>query len=354
MCHYLESSPAKFHLFPVLPCELRLKIWELAVRPNDGKRGLHYFAISNSGRNIHPSFRLVATSYQNSRYAIAAPSRSPLGRLISGAPVNSSAYLWDAGLWTACKESREVMKRDFKVRQWAEKHPRGAWKDPVMRRHYDNEMACGRDCSFSATATVLDYHEQWQLTVQPLVDLFCIDVRSLHLCARQWADAIASFPFPRWWQGNTSVRHIALEFDPRWNDFNQTITSIYHEDSARGFIVHNLWTTGEPLAPKVDTWLIDRRVRWRSLEDRPAQVFYDCGEEYVEISPEQAEYHNDDQYKETAICFIKKLSDIDQGASNQILQWLPVGLYPHLPRDNHPFQVKDHLRVLACRENQVC
>ncbi|KAJ3550311.1 hypothetical protein NM208_g34 [Fusarium decemcellulare] len=307
MYHYLESSPAKFYLFPVLPCELRLKIWELAVRPNDGKRGLHHFSISNSERNIDPSFRLVGTSYQNSCYVIAAPSRSPLRRLISGAAVNSSAYLWDAGLWTACKESREVMKRYFKVRQWAEKYPRRVGRGSAMPRHYDNEMARGRDCSFSATATVWDYPEQWQLTVQPLVDLFCIDIRGLHCCAGQWADAIASFPFPRWWQANTSVRHIALEFNPRWNDhFPQNMGSMFFEYSARGFIVHNLWAN-TPSGPKVGTWLIDRRICWRALKDQPAQVFYDCGEEYVEINSEQAKYQNDNQYKETAICFIKKL-----------------------------------------------
>jgi len=109
----------EFNLFPFLALELREMIWEHAVRP--AVPGAHVFPVL---RRPDPSTQDALTKSQQ----LAAPrfvrngmeSRSTASTLTNAAvspfswPLdNPSAYLIDSGLWTACKESRRVLKREL-------------------------------------------------------------------------------------------------------------------------------------------------------------------------------------------------------------------------------------------------
>ncbi|KAH0434415.1 hypothetical protein CcaCcLH18_05344 [Colletotrichum camelliae] len=80
-----------FHSFSKLPAELRLCIWELAVRPTGPERpGAHFFSVQRDAQN-DKLFTTFPSFEQKSK---------PIWR-----EDNPSAYFYDFGMWTACKES---------------------------------------------------------------------------------------------------------------------------------------------------------------------------------------------------------------------------------------------------------
>ena len=86
-----------FHPFPRLPTELRLEIWRLAVRPQDGYHGgVQYFTWTcgaptpityfGTRRRLHPTAELPEKECR-------------------------SAFRWDIGLFGACRESNKVVSK---------------------------------------------------------------------------------------------------------------------------------------------------------------------------------------------------------------------------------------------------
>jgi hypothetical protein len=118
-------APQTFHYFSTLPKADRELIWALAIRPE--RPSAHVFTLYNAKENTE---RLLLSQYTAGHptkpgYALAAP---PIGRLEDGKDENDnhehqfswdrgnrSAYMIDAGLWTACRESRAVIERRFQV-----------------------------------------------------------------------------------------------------------------------------------------------------------------------------------------------------------------------------------------------
>ena len=87
-----------FHPFPRLPTELRLEIWRHAIRPfSDHRGGIQQFTVVTGKRNSK-DYVIVSHGSELTRRAITVPGVS-----------NRSAYLWDAGLLTACHESRNAL-----------------------------------------------------------------------------------------------------------------------------------------------------------------------------------------------------------------------------------------------------
>ncbi|KAF4904676.1 hypothetical protein CGCF415_v001560 [Colletotrichum fructicola] len=84
-----------FHSFSKLPAELRLSIWELAVRPTDPDHpGAHFFSVQ----------RDIKTGKRFTTFPSFTQKSKPLWK-----EDNPSAYFYDFGMWTACKESRTVV-----------------------------------------------------------------------------------------------------------------------------------------------------------------------------------------------------------------------------------------------------
>lgn len=92
-----------FHPFSRLLTELRLKIWEAACFPSQQHhKALHYFKLLDVDD--------YSTKVCQMKYETQDPDSDHCSN--SAYP---SVYIWDAGLWTACKESREVILRHLQL-----------------------------------------------------------------------------------------------------------------------------------------------------------------------------------------------------------------------------------------------
>ena len=105
------TTPTEFHSFNQLPYQLRDKIWKLVLRPLD-RAGAHFFNVEEREKQEDiGSFQQHDISITSLRMA------SPywLHTCVGDTPKrNRSIYMVDSGLWTACKESRELMKKTFR------------------------------------------------------------------------------------------------------------------------------------------------------------------------------------------------------------------------------------------------
>jgi hypothetical protein len=116
----------QFHLFPFLPFELREQIWKLAIRPL--LPGAHVFRVYHASdteranpehATSRPEYRFnklgwsVAVSRclpRSIKFSPAAQAAAPISWTLN----NPSAYLIDGGLRTTCKESLQVIEKEFR------------------------------------------------------------------------------------------------------------------------------------------------------------------------------------------------------------------------------------------------
>ncbi|KAF5581151.1 tetracycline resistance [Fusarium pseudocircinatum] len=107
-----------FHLFPNLPTELRLKIWKSACFPYaTNQRGIHYIDLASIGDDLRSWIGLPTKAPMEMKALHHDFSTSHSGQRVVGR-ANRSAYMWDAGLWKACKESREIISTPFQLKLW--------------------------------------------------------------------------------------------------------------------------------------------------------------------------------------------------------------------------------------------
>lgn len=216
---------AQFKLFSKLPAELRVTIWDAAIR--DNSPAAHFFTTYHNGFDpnftVDPESRVPDTPDTPGRYrhiwefgpsrtyrfGLAAPHNCPDSEYYSWVDGNPSAYMTDSGIWTACWESRERMIHYFH-------HPNRASSPvagPLDRR--------GRLVSDDAPVTLPfrrdDNGERQQLTVRPSEDLICLQFAkgpAQYWCLRR---NLPTFRRPRpgggvGWEV-TTPRHVAVEFD---------------------------------------------------------------------------------------------------------------------------------------------
>ncbi|KAF5006278.1 hypothetical protein FDECE_7344 [Fusarium decemcellulare] len=160
--------PGSFHLFSRLPSELRNMIWQSAIRPK--RFGAHFFQVEQ----MIPSW--IAHPHQN----ILRPTRGIGSPAIPSAPCwtlsESSVCLIDGGLWTACKESRRVMEKEFTDEYWDQTGEVG----PPGKEGYfgawllDNETSTPETCRFTGRNGRGRY-----VTMFPSQDLFILELDSL-------------------------------------------------------------------------------------------------------------------------------------------------------------------------------
>ncbi|KAK6700065.1 hypothetical protein SNK05_012856 [Fusarium graminearum] len=156
-----------FHPFPRLPTELRMQIWEAACRGlRQSFQAVHYVTLDE-----YTEMSPLKHNWDDSK------------------PRNKSIYLWDAGLWTACQESRDVV-----AKHWG-KQPRPYNDDDMLDccsleeyNHYDRiwpEEDSGR--------RVLMLHsrvdgEHWRQMVYPKYDLLCIVADDWEFLTSKWTE----------------------------------------------------------------------------------------------------------------------------------------------------------------------
>ncbi|EXK26816.1 hypothetical protein FOMG_16624 [Fusarium oxysporum f. sp. melonis 26406] len=135
-----EMSPA-FRYFKRLPIELRLKIWEAACLPStNADHGLHYVTLDvvEEGKegvedvddeeylenlvifdaDLEGYDEEFEVESDDTGYVTLRALKRPCEKSSETTNPNKSAYLWDAGLWLACKESRSVIAKHLNFEGW--------------------------------------------------------------------------------------------------------------------------------------------------------------------------------------------------------------------------------------------
>ncbi|KAF5027151.1 hypothetical protein F66182_724 [Fusarium sp. NRRL 66182] len=349
-------SSTTFHRFPDLPYELRHLIWKHSLRPTEGKSGLHYLAMSEPGnlnnmRDI-PNLRFHLPSISSATSVDTRPR---------------SAFLWDAGLWTACKESRQVIMKHFEMDYWIPERKEISREFQIWwhTAHKFLDDWYGPCPSYPFTATVHGDHE-CKLLVRPLVDVFCLtssnlEIQSvlplLHNC---WSALI--------------ITHIAFEFDKSWFiNLPAQLWDLLRERSPRGVVANLLKGFYELRNDEVPCriYLIDRDSRWRAgpLDYGRRLAFYDCDQEFVQVDCEDKhlleEYENlleecDDDSEEyyslleecerTAVRFVDRLC-MDYGSEFRYPYDVAYAdLDPPWDSSN---QLAPYLHVFTCTKNLV-
>ncbi|RGP69453.1 hypothetical protein FSPOR_4557 [Fusarium sporotrichioides] len=233
-----------FHCFTQLPTELRLIIWEEAcLEPRrghrQGYRAIHYMTVYQS--SVHP----LSRDSDNSK------------------PRDKSAYLWHAGLWTACRESRGVVAshdmdqvRPREEEEDGEDGPAALVLFPKVRAEHWRQIVCSED-------------------------VFCISADNQKASDLDWPclvdEALEAPP-----------KNVGFELDPSWT-------------VALASRPHNFFIWDNPLAPfelALMSWfifhwpwdrrvikirLIDRDAKWFSGKPGLAPTIFDLDEQFVEI-----------------------------------------------------------------------
>ncbi|KJZ69724.1 hypothetical protein HIM_10893 [Hirsutella minnesotensis 3608] len=278
------------------------------------------------------------------RYQTASPMSSSSGRDFSWTEGSDSIYLWDAGLWTACKESRQIVMSYFRVEHWNNtrrslSHSKRYWTSAALAEEFE-----------AITAIIVARHdgEEWHLMVQPHKDLFCLepsDWRTVDDWQAHFCDLTLS-PFRK---GYGHIGHVAVEFDQSWNrDIPNDLCDILKEWTPRGFIARVMAECAENRLHSF-FWLIDRHASWSTpgshhVSFPKPMVFYDCKHKYIETNQGDLEGGKDDetQFERTAVYFVQQLGSV----ANK--DYTRMGGQNGLPIDGHDFRVDECLGVLTC------
>ncbi|KAG5821433.1 hypothetical protein H9Q74_000270 [Fusarium xylarioides] len=317
------TSPT-FHPFSRLPPELRLKIWKSACLPRSSRfeGGLHYVTVDavdtrDSWREdyIHPVIddpNLEDHDYDDEGHGYVAMRalECPWGKtgnsLSPVNPLNKSAYLWDAGLWLACKESREVVSEHSHSKEWL-----ACQEEPLRRGEpvWYGEV-------FHSAIVPQNKNEQWCPLVKPYGDMFCIDTSNLEPVPDCSLGMMLLAPF----FGTKKFTvvggwDIAFKFDRSWNDnFPSSWGDLMdQEDSVRSRLATSLFYEETAVFPRPSLWLIDDNVCWtaRSRHNNPT-VWRDLEDEYVEIYWDRTRSSLVDGTQGAVIDFLNSLQQLSE------------------------------------------
>ncbi|KAF5684593.1 hypothetical protein FCIRC_3937 [Fusarium circinatum] len=266
-------SRGTFHPFPNLPVEIRLQIWEDACFDwGCGRFGLHYIQL-NESRQLAP----LNCEWQT-----------------TGAR-NRSSYLWHAGLWTACKESRDIVGKHWSSQGWSDFQKNT--KDKSL-----GDVIWFLSEPFPPPIRIRqglihrkgDY-EPWHQVADMERDIFCVTAESweplrnwkpLHIDAEdEWGRHFID-----------DVTNVAVEFDPSWY---QTIER-FSEDTLVGdyppslaFLIRLLFDQAHNKEHRKSVLLIDRNVLWHVKNEALARyhpIYVDCDHEYFEINSHELKW----------------------------------------------------------------
>ncbi|CZR45663.1 uncharacterized protein FPRO_15161 [Fusarium proliferatum ET1] len=279
-----EIPPTTFHSFPNLATELRLKIWKAACFPYAAtKRGLHYINLESIGGNeISGELITQMTAMEMKALHPDFQTSSNLQGVVGRA--NRSAYMWDAGLWKACRESREFISRHFKLNIWGyiqekdldlldldECLSKACQLYPWKPRYEELEERPGLESSarkpepFLPTCLFSRNQEHAErFMVMPNRDLFCIksldrgdlpvtmQAPRLHVPCPNSQEIVLLHSF-----------NLVLEFNTSWLDaFPKSWNKLKEEESSRGLFA--TWAEGcmrgRGNAPYI--YLLNKAARW--------------------------------------------------------------------------------------------
>ncbi|CVL07731.1 related to tetracycline resistance proteins [Fusarium mangiferae] len=323
-----------FHPFTNLPVELRLQIWSAACLPSTSRgRGIQYVNVRDD--KIMP----LSCNW---------PLEPDLER--STHQPNRSAYLIDGGLWRACKESREVVRKHSRSKNWPG----------------------GEDAVRPAILTIREDEERWHMMVYSSRDIFAIR-------ADNWRSIYEKSYSPRLYIPNnvsgTNVRrfvkNVAIEYDHKWSlNFPGSLYTLREENSARGYLAKLLIdrvSTRSKGAPE-NIWLIDKKALWMrnpkyeeglhqvsTPKQNIATVYRDFDAEYIDVSWGHA-VPRKDKIHPSSLDFVTKLGTSFDSQLFGIAQYLTSlnRFYEISFRITYQhFAVTHAVRLLVSPENEV-
>lgn len=350
----IDMQLSNFHPFMRLPCELRLQIWGLAVRPSGGKRGVHYLNLARKDAVLDGTAGKLTPFGKTERLIfkdhIAVISKlGTFGDESHKAIGCQSVYLWDAGLWTACTESRNVITEQLKTYKWLE-------EIRSLEKKYEIYYPCisENDVRISErhqemTAMFTVHQEEsmdWRLMFHPFYDLFCFTSQdwSTKIHLRRVLDSM-----PICLGGYSNVNHVAVEFDSSWKlNWPESIHDLLDECSARGLVARIVQEFAEGNWTGT-LWLIDRHAQKTRSEGGllggTLMEFFDTNEEYIETDPSCLKSDPEDENSWTAADFIHELDEL--GLEFYTVLWLE----PSLSDDGTMwFHAEDSVKILTCKE----
>jgi hypothetical protein len=267
-----EMSSLSFHPFPKLPPELRLKIWKSACFPfTPSEHGLHYVDLVSLTDNELPEDERVYGTPMEVIALLPDLQTSPKPQEFVGR-ANRSAYMWDAGLWNACRESRGVIAAHFRLH--------------ISRRQKPSLPIC---------LFLRNKEPAAPLMVMPTRDIFCI--KNLGLPSLPSSLEAARLNLLGLFGQRTVIRHsfnLALEFDSSWNDeFPSDWYELKRENSPRGLFTVWLKSCREGRGDAPCIYLLNKAARrgpnWEVNGDT---VFHDCDGAYVTVEDDYAGWHS--------------------------------------------------------------
>ncbi|CAI6070766.1 unnamed protein product [Clonostachys chloroleuca] len=237
---------------------------------------------------------------------------------------NRSAYMWDAGLWATCRESRKVAMKAFKmgfwearIRQIESMKKRGEWvwgefvggvwmPDPKGEDRCLPLLQRVTPRQTGSTTT----NEPFDLMVMLFQDICCVDINILlsmegsreKMQEFSTAFLIGTFPFTDEFLPH-EAKPVVFEFDPnRCNRQDQTLLG-------------------------------------SSSRNLSQQVFHDCDHEYIDIG---LDYKTKGGYCETATYFIDLLATALDGKEEVFLCEVDRAV-------NRGYDTTDYIGVLGYR-----
>ncbi|KAK5994177.1 hypothetical protein PT974_07620 [Cladobotryum mycophilum] len=323
----MARSMASFPQFSKLPYDIRFIIWGFAIRPFvRGSPGVHRFTAvdfwpmdRSEGQWLQ---RGGKENYSENRYDFKLPGTNE-------PQPNSSMYLWDMGLWMACKESREVIKTRYglkTVRFWEERRRRKTSSGARFDLDYDSSMRISvRVPCFDGGLGLI--------VINPHRDLISLDFdhREISIDWERLERSLLRPPTFLSKLGNCHhLRHVGLEFDPSWNTdlLDTSFDTLEQEASPRARVANAMQRCANENLGHIKFWLIDRytscpmAISQLSAPPFTRQMFHDCGRTYIETTKEDtmlSEDHSEETYTNSAHFFIDYLEKHGNSLS----------LYPH-------------------------
>jgi hypothetical protein len=325
-------APQTFHYFSTLPKADRELIWALAIRPE--RPSAHVFTLYNAREDTE---RLALSQYaagpppKRWDYALAAPEiftssdeedyeedeedeepdedeedegaeedeeeegaedyqedengyDDDSEQLFSWSRGNRSVYMIDAGLWTACRESRAVIERRFKVNEWEKELDQKHISTVEVIRDYPDTPA---------TTWFLSDGEPQRCLVNPKTDLFFL--LPFDPETTDW-DSMWGLPFfSHMTRIKYGVNHVALDSDMISSDWDGPWTKCAIR-AVSGDIGH--WLT--------NFWFVDyslqRKANVPSSKNR--RQFYGHGCVFTEVCRHDKDWYRPpdwDEHKGTGV-----------------------------------------------------
>lgn len=278
----------EFHVFPKLPPELRIKIWKTACLPRTPtEHGIHYVFVNRvrdseeiedcvtlndnlDGYDDEFDVENDETAYVTLR-ALKRERPEPRG--------HASGYLYDAGLWAACKESRVAITEYLEIKGWEALQQSGP-RDMLSPGWYSK-----RD--FPSTLKPFKQDETWRPIVAPRQDIFCIpDTRRV---MQSLPKSLYSMKLLAPFMGTrrfTIVEDwsIAFKFRHTWNHkFPDDVEKLKQENTPRGLLANWFERFYDEILPEPSLYVIDDTGSWVEPCDWMPTIYRDCDNEYVEV-----------------------------------------------------------------------